>query len=183
MRKFLSSLIFEKWMGWKVTGHFPYDVPKAIIVAAPHTTFADFWLGFFAREVMGVWIQFIGKSDLFWFPLGNLLRLAGGIPVERNKRTNFTESVAQMLRAQTTCYISMSPEGTRKPVEKLKTGFYYIALAANVPIIHAVFDYGNKEVRWAGPFYPTGDIVADMPHILAPFVGVQGKNRVFTAVG
>jgi 1-acyl-sn-glycerol-3-phosphate acyltransferase len=183
MFKFIATLIFQKWMGWKITGHFPYDVPKAIVIAAPHTTPADFWLGVFSRTIMGVWIQFIGKKEIFWFPLGNILKAAGGIPVDRSKSSNFTEAVADMFRTRETCYISLAPEGTRKSVAKLKTGFYYIAIAANVPIIHAAFDYKNKEVRWSGPFYPTGDIEADMPKILAPFIGVQGKNRPFTAVG
>src|SRR5690606_23843932 len=99
--------------------------------------------------------SFFAKDSLFRFPVGGLFRWLGGIPVDRSKSTNFVDAVINMYNDRDDLLTVISPEGTRSKVESLKTGFYYIAKGANIPVILCRFDYGKKEIHFAKPFYPT----------------------------
>ena len=140
-------------LGWKITGDYPYHIKKFIIVVIPHTSNWDFPLGLLIRGSLKQNITFFAKSSLFRFPFAGLFRWLGGVPVDRSKSTNFVDAVVELYKAAETMKTVISPEGTRSKVETLKSGFYYIAKGAKIPIILCKFDYENREVYFAKPFY------------------------------
>ena len=170
----LSSFILRLF-GWKVTGRYPHEIKKLVVIVISHTSNWDFPLGPLAREVVNAKIKFVGKASLFRPPLGFFLRWMGGIPVDRSKSNNFVDAIVQTFQQYEELAIALAPEGTRKKVEKLKTGFYYIAYNAGIPILLVKFDYSKKEINFGEVFWPTGDIEADMAYIKKYYTGVKGK--------
>lgn len=152
-------------------GNWP---PKAVVPTGPHTSNRDFPYGLYARAWVGKYIQFVGKSSLFKGPVGALLKWMGGVPVVREKRTNFVQAVANIFAERETFYLCIAMEGTRQKVDRFKTGFYWIAREANVPMIFAKFDFANKVIEFSKPFYPTGNVREDFDFIYRHFDGVQG---------
>jgi len=172
----LSKFIYLKILGWKITGFSDFDsVKKAVIIAVPHTSWVDFPMGILLRSALGLKTNYIGKKALFKFPHGWFFRALGGAPVERRKNENQVEAIARLFEEKESFRMTMAPEGTRKKVEEWRTGFYYIAKAANVPIIMYTLDFGKKENRFSEPFYPTGDKAADFKFMKAYYKGVVGK--------
>lgn len=171
----ISSFIL-KILGWKVQLPPKPWPEKYVIIVVPHTSNWDFPLGLLVRSAIGENVRFVGKDSLFKPPFGRLFRWLGGIPVDRSKRNNFVDAVADQIRQNDGMKICIAPEGTRKRVEKLKTGFYYIAKGAGVPILLCKFDYGNKLIGISAPHYPTDDMEADFAAIHAYYRGVKGKN-------
>lgn len=171
----LYRLIF-RIKGWKIKGSFPSDLNKYVIAVAPHTSNWDFILGVAARSILRMnRAKYLGKKELFRAPFGWIFTALGGIPVERSRHTNMVEQVAEQFRKRDSLILALAPEGTRKKVEKLKTGFYYIAKAAEVPIILTGFDYGNKEIVIGEPFHPTEDAESDIREITRFFSNIKGK--------
>lgn len=175
MKKLIYKLIFFRLMGWKIVGGVDEKIEKCILIVVPHTSWFDFFIGLFSRGIKGVEMNWLGKKELFGFPLGWYFRYMGGAPLDRTGGLNMVDSIAQVFEKRKTFRLGLSPEGTRKKVTELKTGFYYIAKKANVPIIPVAFNYGKKEVNFGEPFYTTGDIDADLKMILLHFKGVKGK--------
>ena len=163
-------------IGWKITGEYPYHIKKFIIVVIPHTSNWDFPLGLLIRGSIRQNITFFAKDSLFKFPFGGLFRWLGGVPVDRSKSTNFVDAVVDIYNNTEKMATVISPEGTRSKVETLKSGFYYIAKGAKIPIILCKFDYENREVYFEKPFYPTEDKGADFQHFKDFFKDVKGKN-------
>ncbi len=175
MKKWLFEWLFFKVWGWKIPKFYPDNVPQSVVVVFHHTSNWDFPIGILIRPIMNCYINFVGKSSLFWFPLGNLMRWLGGYPVERSKNHNYVEAVANIYKIAPVFRLCVTPEGTRGKVEKLKTGFYYIAQTAQVPIVMCSFDWSRKEVKFSDPFTITNDYNRDIPQILAFFEGIKGK--------
>lgn len=172
----LSSWIL-KLFGWQITGRFPHEVPKFVIIVIPHTSNWDFPLGLLVRSaVKATRARYIAKSSLFRFPYGFLFRLLGGYPVDRSKSNNFVDAVAEIFDRKEQFVITMAPEGTRSRVSKLKTGFYFIALKAKIPIVMCKFDWGKKVVDWRDPFYPGGNQEADFKVIDDYFGDARGYH-------
>lgn len=119
--------------------------------------------------------KFLGKKSLFKPPLGGLMRALGGYPVDRSRNTNLVDAVVELFNSKEEFVIALAPEGTRSKVERLKTGFWYMAKGANVPIVTVSFDYPTKRVVWAEPIMPT-TIEEDMPKIMQFFSGMTGKR-------
>lgn len=177
MWKALARFFFFKILGWKFEGKFDPSLPKYIAVVAPHTSNWDFIIGVLTRKIMGIdSVKFLGKSQLFKWPFGWFFRALGGYPVDRSKHNNLVEAVVAIFNSKERFAIGLAPEGTRKKVGQLKTGFYHIAVQANVPIILVGFDFPKKTVVVKNPFYPSGDIEKDMPVIMNFFKGIKGKN-------
>lgn len=174
MRRWLSRKILQ-WWGWKVEGSYPYHEKKNIVIPIPHTSNWDFPIGILLRNAYDFKIGFVAKSTLFRFPLGGLMKWLGGIPVNRKKSANFVDSVVEAYDEREEMSVCIAPEGTRRRVDKLKTGFYYIALGANIPIVMIRWDWGQKTLTWSEPFYPTGDKEADFDVIYKFFEGAVGK--------
>ncbi len=161
--------------GMRVVDHNHGNWPnKCVVPTGPHTSNRDFPYGVYSRAVVGRYIQFAAKSTLFKGPMGAVMQWLGGVPVVREKRTNFTQAVAKIFAAREEFYLCIAMEGTRQKVDRFKTGFYWIARAANVPMVFAKFDFGNGVIEFSEPFYPTGDVTADFDFIYRHFDGVQG---------
>jgi 1-acyl-sn-glycerol-3-phosphate acyltransferase len=174
----LAKFIYFNLLGWKIVGNknFSQDtVKKAVIIAAPHTTWHDFYIGLLLRKITGTKTNYVGKKELFVWPFGYYFKAIGGKPLDRTSGQNKVEAIAQLFEGEEEFRLTLAPEGTRKKVAKWKTGFYYIAKTANVPIIMFTLDFKNKQNKISEPFYPTDDIEADFKVMRGFFEGVQGK--------
>ncbi len=162
--------------GWKIRGRPPTELDKAVIVVMPHTSSWDFPLGLLVRGALGIKVQFIGKHTLFRPPFGWIFKALGGHPVDRTRPGRVVDQIIALFNSHDRFLLAIAPEGTRKKVDRIKTGFYYIALGADVPIVMVRFDYRQRSVTFAEPFFPGGDKKHDMPFILDYFRGVQGRH-------
>lgn len=168
-----ALFLFHKILGWTITGQFP-DIPKCVVAVVPHTHWVDFLLGLLVRKVIGIQINYIGKKTLFKPPFGWFFRSTGGAPVDRSGGLNNVQAIASIFKSREVFRLGMSPEGTRKKVDRWRTGFYHIASEANVPIILVAFDFGAKNIRISEPQFPTGDIESDFKTYRKFFEGVVG---------
>ena len=170
----LAKFIYYKILGWKLRGSFP-DVDKCVVIVIPHTHWYDFLLGLVVRKVVNKEINYIGKKSLFKPPFGWFFRWTGGTPVDRSKSSNTVDSVVQIFKERAVFRFALAPEGTRKKVDTLRTGFYHIAQKAGVPIVMVAFDFGKKEVKISEPFHTTDDVTQDFKKIHDFYKGVKGK--------
>ena len=162
--------------GWRMEGEFP-DIPKLVLIGAPHSSNWDGIWGLAAKLALGLDIKILGKDSLFKVPLmGVLLRRLGVIPVDRSAAHGVVEQSAMMIQRADRFWYGLAPEGTRKPVERWKTGFWKIARAAGVPVLPAYFHYGRKVIGIGPPFELGDDMAADLARIREWYRGVsQGK--------
>jgi 1-acyl-sn-glycerol-3-phosphate acyltransferase len=161
--------------GWRVD--VPHPPPaRCVIIGAPHTSNWDLALTLLFRLVSGFKLRWIGKHTLFSGPAGALFRALGGIPVDRRARGNFVEQMVSAFRAHESLQVAIVPEGTRRKAPYWKTGFYYIALGAGVPIVLGYADYRRRVVGLGPTIQPTGDIEADFESIRAFYAGIVGKH-------
>lgn len=172
-----GSLAFLKAAGWKIEGSLPQGVTKCVLIAAPHTSNWDLPYTLMVAFALRLQIYWMGKSGIFSFPFGPIMRWLGGIAVNRSQASNLVDSCAQeLVKADGSVHLVVPPEGTRSKTRYWKTGFYYIALQAQVPIVMAYMDYSRK-VSGLGPlFVPSGDIDKDMVAIKAFYAPFKGKN-------
>lgn len=174
MKKAISKLIL-RLMGWKVVGEIPKDMPKYIMVAAPHTSNWDFVIGSSFGYQLGIEAKFLGKSQLFKWPYGFLFRAMGGIPVDRTKHNSLVAFTVDLFNKCDELIIGLGPEGTRRRVERWKMGFYHIAVGANIPIVLAFMDYKRKEAGVGAIIHPSGDLEADMAKVEAFYQNITPK--------
>jgi 1-acyl-sn-glycerol-3-phosphate acyltransferase len=172
-----ASRAWLKWAGWKVEGQLPPGAVKCVLIAAPHTSNWDLPYTLMVGFVLQLQLYWMGKSSIFRWPFGGLMRWLGGISVNREQSTNLVAASAAALQAASgSVQLVVPPEGTRDAVRRWKTGFYYIALTAQVPIVLAYMDYERK-ISGLGPvFTPTGDIERDMLTIKAFYAPFKGRN-------
>lgn len=170
------SRFLLKLLGWKVVLEYDQLPEKYVFIAIPHTSNWDFPLGLLARSALGLDIKYVGKDSLFRPPVGWIFRWLGGYPVDRSQRTNYVDSVVDIFNSKEQFAICIAPEGTRKKVDQLKTGFYYIALGAGAPIVMGRLDWAHREIRLSRPFFPSGDKEADFQFIMQYFQGAKGKH-------
>lgn len=173
MSRFLYRFFF-KLAGWKIEGAMPPD-KKFLIIVAPHTSNWDFMIGLCARSILKFDAKYLGKKELFRFPFGALFRWLGGVPVDRSRNVNMVDAVAELFNRHEKLIVAIAPEGTRKYVPQWKTGFYFIALKAKIPIVMSAFDYPKKTIFISSPFHPTGDLAADMKIIFGFYGDKHGK--------
>ena len=176
----LAKFIFQTLMGWTISGQFSKNVLKTVVMVVPHTSWHDFYVGIFVRKILNTQINYVGKKELFDSPLGWYFKWVGGEPIDRNSKQNKVEQIVDMFESHDEFRLAIAPEGTRKKVEKWKTGFYYIAQSANVPITPVSFDYSTKTVKIGEPFYTTGDFENDLLVLKSFFKGVVGKVPEYT---
>lgn len=175
----LAHFIYFKLLGWKTIGDFP-KLNKCVVAVVPHTSWMDFFLGLLVRRVINQDINFIAKKSLFSSPIGWYFKWMGGAPIDRSKSNDTVTAIANIFNEKEVFRLALSPEGTRKKVEKWKTGFYYIAKAANVPIVLVAFDYGHKLVKFSEPLMPTENIEEDFKDFREFFKDVVGKIPEYT---
>jgi 1-acyl-sn-glycerol-3-phosphate acyltransferase len=162
--------------GWSFVGTFP-DVPKAVLIAAPHSSWWDGVWGLLLKVGVGADVHFMGKQELFRGPLGGLLRRLGGMPIDRGAAKGVVEQMIDRFRQRDTLWLGIAPEGTRKPVKRWKSGFWHIAHDAGVPIVTAYFNYSDKTIG-IGPLFDTSaDMEADLARLRAFYAPFQGKHR------
>ena len=161
--------------GWSVEGEVP-NLPKFVIAVAPHTSNWDFVMGASAMFAMDLRLAFLGKHTLFRGPFGAMLRWMGGIPVDRTAAHGVVADSIQAFEAAGSRILVIAPEGTRKRVERFRTGFLQIARGANVPVVMAALDYGNKRVLLGPTMEPGPDIEADRERVEAYFAPIRGKR-------
>ena len=172
--QFLAKFIYFKILAWKLIGNFP-KVDKMVMIVAPHTSWVDFFLGILIRKVWNEEINFIAKKSLFDSPIGWYFRWVGGTPIDRSKNNDTVSAIAQIFKERKKFRLALSPEGTREKVEKWKTGFYYIAKTANVPIVMVAFDYGKKQITISELHKTTSDKESDFNLYTSFYKGVKGK--------
>ena len=159
--------------GWRVEGQFPAD-SRYVLIGAPHTSNWDFPLALGVCFACNVKIYWMGKSSLFRGLAGPVMRWLGGIPVNRDKPGGLVGQMITAFGRQPELVLAIPPEGTRSRVSEWKTGFYYIAQRAGVPVLPVYVDGAGKVVGIAPLFYPTGDLEGDLPKIRAIYAGKQG---------
>ena len=169
---FLLNLFYRYFLwliSWKIKGKKPKDVKKYVVIVAHHTSNWDFPIAVAARPLVKVSdARFLGKDSLFKSKIGFLFYWLGGTPVDRSKSMKMVDQVAEKFENHENYGIAIAPEGTRSYVDKWKSGFYYIAKAAKVPIIFAFIDYKRREIGvHTEPFYPTDDFDTDMQNIMS----------------
>lgn len=157
-------------------GHFP-TLPKYIVAVVPHTSWVDFFLGLLVRSISGESINFVGKKELFTPLTGWFFRSLGGAPIDRSGNKGSVESLAEVFDAHQKFRIALAPEGTRKKVKKLRTGYYHIAKRLQIPIVPVAFDYTNKKVVVHTNFYTTDNETRDLKALETLFKGVGGCSK------
>jgi 1-acyl-sn-glycerol-3-phosphate acyltransferase len=163
-RRFWASLLQLK--GWRVVGEVP-NVPKAVLIALPHTSNEDGFIGVGICMALGLDLHIMIKDAIYKPPARKFLDWVGMIPVDRNAANGLVEQTCDVFNSRDNVWIGIAPEGTRHTAEGLKSGFYRIAYAAGVPIVLYGYDYDHKLGKFLGLFQPTGDFDADLPQILA----------------
>lgn len=175
---------FSRWVGrsvlrlcgWRVAGEFP-DVPRMVLVIAPHSSFWDGILGIAGMLALGVRIEFMIKAELFRGPLGWFLRWVGGVPINRSRAHGAVQQAVARFKREGSTWILIAPEGTRRRVEHWKTGFWHIARAADVPVFCTYFHYPARTMGLGVLMQPTDDVDADMARLRQWYLPFVGKNR------
>ncbi len=173
--KKIATFILCNLFGWKTNNQFPLNLKKYVVIVAPHTSWNDFPIGIFTKTSYGIDVHYIAKHSLFKPPFGFIFKALGGTPVDRSKSTNMVEAIIDIFNKQENFILALSPEGTRKKLDKWKTGFYFVAKGAKVPIVMTRFDYASKSISIAQPFNTTDDIKSDFKHFHDFFKDVQGR--------
>jgi 1-acyl-sn-glycerol-3-phosphate acyltransferase len=172
--RWASSRILSR-LGWRFDGVIPPDLEKAVLIAAPHTSNWDLPYALMAAFALGRKVHWLGKQQIFRFPFRGLMRWLGGIPVDRSRSNNLVEAAVECFRDSSgPLLLIVPPEGTRSAVTRWKTGFYYIAMGAQVPVVMAYMDHSTRVCGASRVFQPGGDIDRDMVEIrqfYAPFRG------------
>ncbi len=173
MKKKIAEFLF-RIIGWKIVGQNQF-VAKCIIVAVPHTSNWDFFYGRIYAYIVGLKPKYLAKSELFLPIIKNIIYWNGGIPVFRNKKNDLVKLLVNKFKKNSHFQLAIAPEGTRSYVKKWKTGFYNIALSANVPIVLMKIDYKKKEIGVCGNIMPSGDYNSDIEYIQKKYHNVNAK--------
>jgi len=159
--------------GWRFTGDGFPPLKKFVLIVAPHTSNWDFIVGIRAMYALGLRGTFLGKDTLFKFPLGIVMRFLGGFPVDRSTSSDVVTQTVDLVARMDKVVIVLSPEGTRKRIDRWRSGFYWIARKADLPILPVAFDYATRSIHVHPLFHPTGDQDADIAALRALFRAEQ----------
>jgi len=176
MNQKLSRIILFHLLKWSLIGNFP-KLPKYIVAVVPHTSWVDFFLGLLVRSVSGEDIRFVGKKELFSPLTGWFFKYLGGVPVDRSGNRGSVESIIEVFNSHKKFRIALAPEGTRKKVNKLRTGYYFIARELKIPIVPVAFDYENRKVIVYENFYASKNHDEDLIKLENLFKGIGGYVR------
>ena len=162
-------------LGWRIEGEIA-NLPKMVLIGAPHTSNWDLILTIGAMFALGVRFSWVAKHTIFRWPLGPLLRWLGGIGINRQSSKGFVEKMVAEIQSREQILLALMPEGTRSKVKEWRSGFYHIANQAKVPICLVIFDYGRKILRLGPTISTTGDYATDLPHIQSFYADATGYN-------
>lgn len=160
-------------LGWRLEGAIP-DLPRFVVIVAPHSSNWDFVVGAAAMFALDLRLSFLGKDTLFRGPFGAILRAMGGIPVDRSSSHGVVASAVEAFRTRGQLVLAIAPEGTRKPVERLKSGFLHIARGAGVPILLTTIDGASRCIRLGPLVEPAADTQRDLARIERHYRDVRG---------
>ncbi|MBA3899585.1 MAG: lysophospholipid acyltransferase family protein [Bacteroidetes bacterium] len=163
IREFFNRVFKSK--GWKIEGGIPKGVKKCVLIAAPHTSNWDFLFGLGALHEFKLDVKYLAKKELFRFPLRGMFISLGGVPVDRSKSSSMVDAMVSLIKSKDEIIVMIPPEGTRKRVEKWKSGFYHVAHGAGVPIVLGYLDYKRKIAGIGPAIYPTGNKEEDFRKI------------------
>lgn len=162
--------------GWRVVGEFP-DLPRLVIIAAPHSSAWDAIWGLAVKLALGMDLVFMAKREAFVGPVGWVLRWLGGIPIDRNAPGGVAAQIAGRMRNSEQMWFALAPEGTRRHVTRWKTGFWHIARRADVPVLCAWFHYPERTIGLGPLIELTDDVDADLARLRAIYAPHSGKHR------
>lgn len=171
----LLAILLLKLSGWKAVGR-PLENARFVLIGAPHTSNWDFVLMLLVVLKLRLKLFWMGKNSLFPAPIGWLMKWLGGIPVDRSRHHNLVDHTVRQYQENPELIVLIPPEGTRSRVKEWKTGFYHIAVNAQVPVLMGYIDASKKEAGLADFFHPTGNIEVDMPAIRAFYADKTGIN-------
>ena len=174
MRIFWS--LYLRLMGWTIKGSFPHHLKKCVVIVGPHTSSWDFVIGLAIRGKLRLThAKYLGKAELFKGPFGFFFRKLGGFPVDRSENHNMVDEAVRLFNTHDNFVLALSPEGSRKKVERLRTGFYHIAKKAAVPIVMAGMDFEKKQAIFSEPFFTGDNEAADFQYIYEFYAPIKGK--------
>lgn len=162
--------------GWKMDGAVPPHLKKYVMIMAPHTSMWDFVIGRLFFYALGINGRFLIKKELFFFPVGPLLRVLGSVPVNRAKGNNVMRQAIEMFKQEDELVILITPEGTRSKNPVWKKGFYHIAQKANVPIVPGYLDFKSKTAGIGPIFQPTDNMTQDIMRLNKFYSGKKGRH-------
>jgi len=169
------ALLFAKLFGWKVPDSRP-ELEKAVLIGAPHTSNWDFFVMLMGALIMRLEVNWIGKHTLFVGPMGPIMRWLGGTGIDRSASKNFVDSVVEQFNTHKKLMVVIAPEGTRSPVPKWRSGFYFMAHLAEVPIVMSYVDYQKKIVGIYEVFQTTGDAEQDIAYMQSVYAKIPGRH-------
>jgi 1-acyl-sn-glycerol-3-phosphate acyltransferase len=169
--------VYLKLSGWKIEGDWPSHIQKMVLIAAPHTSNWDGVNMLAAAGFYRVKLKWMGKKELVAGPSGGFVRWLGCVPVDRKGGGDLVNQMKDAFAKADRMVLAIPPEGTRAATKEWKTGFYYIALAAGVPLVMSVLDYGTKTISLSGALVPGGDYAADLPLIKSHYDGAKGLRE------
>jgi len=173
MGKLLGRALL-RMLGWKVEGTIP-QIDKLVLIVAPHTSSWDFFIGIAAMRALQLKVNWLGKESIFFWPVGYFFRRIGGIPVDRSSAHGVVDQVLALFKSRKKMILALSPEGTRKKVDRWKSGFYRIAVLAEVPILLVGFDYSKKTIHIGPILNPSGDLEKDLEQVRSYYAGITAK--------
>ncbi len=162
--------------GWDIEGQFP-DLPKFVVIAAPHTSNWDFLVAMLVIGAVGIRAHWYIKRAAYRGPAAPIMRWLGGIPIDRSAHHGVVDQAIHLFKARDKLVLGITPEGTRKRVGKWKTGFWHIATGAGVPIVPVYFDYPRRRVGLGAPFWPSTDVASDIQKLRALYTPYARAGR------
>jgi 1-acyl-sn-glycerol-3-phosphate acyltransferase len=174
------SLFFLRILGWKEIGKLP-EKARYLMIVAPHTSNWDLFYGLIVAFALKLDARFMAKKELFRWPFSPLIRWMGGLPIDRTLSSNVVDRMIHEFEVNEKFVLAIAPEGTRHKSGYWKSGFYYIAKGAHVPIQLAFIDYASKTGGYGPLIYPTGDIDRDMSAIRDFYLPLKGKHHDLTS--
>lgn len=179
---YLCKIFYKYIIRWKLSGPHPNDVKRKVLIVVSHTSGWDLPLGLLVKYQMKLDVQFVGKKALFKWPFKRFFKMWGLVPIDRSKGQSVVDEIIGLYQNGIINTIGMAPEGTRKRVDKLKTGFYRIAKTLDIPVIMIKFDYSGKEISFSEPFYLKKSKEEDLNAIEDYFRGTIGKIPEYSFV-
>ncbi len=170
-----ACLALLRVFGWR-TSFTPFPEPRGLIMVYPHTSNWDFPLGVLFKIGCNLDAHWMGKDQMFRWPFGRLLVAIGGVPINRRERTGFVAEMTVEMQRREQLWIAVAPEGTRAYAEYLKSGFYQLALAADVPVGLGYIDYGKRVVGIDHYVRMTGDEERDLQVLRDFYVTIQPRK-------
>jgi len=163
-------------LGWRTRGEFPAGCERCVLIAAPHTSNLDLFFMLAFAMAFELRVHWVGKHTLFRFPFGAIMRALGGIPVDRRSRQDSVAQLAAEFERRERLILVIAPEGTRAQSGHWKSGFYWIARQARVPIVPSFLDWGSKTAGFGPPLAPGGSLRGGMDQLRAVYAGMRGRH-------